>query len=115
MPEIPCPSGLVIECKALHGAEIIALAERITPNTTGDFWATILSGVHTRTLDPGPYKFVHEGDTKPPFERIAWADLMTALIRVRVETFKENEQLMHGVAYDFEYSCQYCKRLSSGS
>lgn len=126
--EIHLPSGAVIEANGFGGREIIAIAERVGANASGETLTTVMSSCHVGTLDPGPYPFLEAGPGKPSWQKMLWTDLLVAMVRLRIESFpsllpgeealKPNEKgpppRTVGRAYEFEFSCEHCRHLCGG-
>lgn len=101
MPILEAPSGLVVEMRKMRGAEVVALAERADDAGAGKFGA-IVGPCWVRTVDPGPYSFVLEGDAKPPFDRMLTGDMLAAFV------FLRRISMPDGNHYDFEVRCERC-------
>lgn len=126
--EIPLPSGAVIEANGFGGREIIAIAERVGANASGETLTTVMTSCHVGTLDPGPYPFLEAGAGKPSWQKLLWTDLLVAMVRLRIESFPSlaagEEPLKPGEtgpaprtvgrAYEFEFSCEHCRHLCGG-
>lgn len=128
--EIHLPSGASIEATTFGGREIIAIAERVGANASGETLTTVMTSCHVGTLDPGPYPFLEAGVGKPNWAKFLWTDLLVALIRLRIASFpslmpgEEEAKVVPGQpppppprtvgrTYEYEFSCEFCRHLCS--
>jgi len=129
--ELHLPSEAVIEANGFGGKEIIAIAERVGANASGETLTTVMTSCHVGTLDPGPYPFLEAGPGKPNWNKLLWTDLLVAMLRLRIESFPSllpGEQVLEakpgqppppaprtvGRTYEFEFSCEFCRHLCGG-
>jgi hypothetical protein len=105
MVQMILPSGMVGEVRKIKGTEIAAIAEQADGAETSDGgFGPMLNGCWLNTVDPGPYRFLTAGDSKPPWSRVLKGDLLFGLV------FLRRISLTDGDDFDFDAHCEECRK-----
>ena len=96
------PSGLEGRGAHMVGQAIVNLADEMArgdDELSDSGMKTILGGSWLETVHPGPYPFISKGTTQPDWGRLGKCDVISALLQVRVGSFRD------GNVYVFETRC----------
>lgn len=103
MPNIECPSGLVLNVRKMKGREIVAVASQADDTDASMNMQTLIGTCWLDTVDPGPYPYVLPGnDTAPPWLRLLKGDVLFVFIALR------RLSLFEGNDYHFQVRCEEC-------
>lgn len=121
---IQCPSGFTFEARPFEAQDVA----RISRGNVESMITSLLQACHERTISPGANAFIQEGEYKPKWSKVLWADLIYAVVELRRASFnltrKEygygssamvdannvNDSRPLGDILDFDYNCQFCRK-----
>jgi hypothetical protein len=117
--DITCPSRLAFTARPIGGKEMRGLGSTLETALIG-----LANGCHVNTTAAGCYSWVHEGDGRPAWTNIFWADLLYANIAIRRASFPmtrdelgfvnkmdEADKRPIGDVLDFDFNCNQCRKL----